>query len=826
MNAKQPYCASPYTDDLIKGYAMNDETSATATSSIATVEKRRSQKKPSAVGSLASIGLAIVLVVLLTFALLSALLTYRVGSAAKQASAQSDIFNDARYDVGAEESLERKYRLEPSEEVRDRHRMAAFSLISLLGEARVTSDAADRALIDAVLAKHQLYLSAIEHMFAAVDAGDTELANKIDGAEVDPSFAEIETRIDAAATAHHALAAENLSKLTTVQTGVLIATPVVFVLGLGLLALFWRALQTYRQQAILAMTNETAAIARSEKRFRALVHGSTDVVMICAADGTITYEGPTAQSEWGYAAGALLNTPIAALVHPDDQAAWRDFFSQLCGSPGATRSTELRLRNAGGTWAQSEVTLTNMLADPAVSGLVATARDITERKAFEAQLTRQALYDSLTLLPNRVLLRDRIEQALSRASRLKTKIGVLFIDLDNFKAINDSLGHRIGDELLTQAATRLRSCVREESTVARLGGDEFVILVEHLSSDVEAVLVAERVEKQFSKAFKLSGREFIVTTSIGIALSEAGHDAEKIMRDADIAMYSAKGRGKAQHIVFDASMQTDTLARLVLENDLRHAIERHELRLHYQPIVRLETGEVMEVEALLRWQHPTRGLLAPMVFIPLAEETGLIVPIGGWVLKEACRQVASWQAAFPRNPPLTVSVNLSPRQFQQPNLVEQVEQTLHETGLAARSLKLEITEGTIMRDVETTAAALSGLKHLGVQLAVDDFGTGYSSLAYLSRLPLDILKIDRSFVRGIDRDGEDTAIVRAIISMAKSMHLSVTGEGIETAEQAALLRTWACDLGQGFYYSRPLEAASLEALLATDGLPSGRANVA
>ncbi|WP_156380696.1 EAL domain-containing protein [Pseudolabrys sp. Root1462] len=805
---------------------MNVKTTADVAWRVVPAEGSLTRGQTSPVGRLAPIGLAIVLVLLLAFALLSALLTYQVGSAAKQASSLSDIFNGARYDVGAEESLERKYRLEPSPEVRGRHATAASSLVSALGQAHDLGDAADRALVDSVLTTHRQYLSAIEHMFAAVDAGNIELATKIDGEEVDPSFADIETRIDGAANTHRALAENNLNKLATVQASVLIATPIVFIVGLGLLVLFWRALQAYRKQAILAMTNETAAIARRERRFRALVHSSSDVVMICAADGIITYEGPTAQSAWGYAVGALLDTPIAELVHPDDHAAWRDFFGQLCGSPGATRSAELRLRNAGGVWAESEVTLTNMLADPAVLGLVATARDVTERKAFETQLTRQALYDSLTLLPNRVLLRDRIEQTLSRASRLKTKIGVLFLDLDNFKAINDSLGHRVGDELLTQAATRLRSCVREESTVARLGGDEFVILLEHVSSEVDAVLVAERVEKQFSKPFKLAGREFVVTTSIGIALSDAGHDAEKIMRDADIAMYSAKGRGKAQHIVFNASMQTDTLARLVLENDLRHAIERHELRLHYQPIVRLDTGEVTEVEALLRWEHPTRGLLAPMVFIPLAEETGLIVTIGGWVLNEACRQVAAWQADFPRDPPLTVSVNLSPRQFQQPNLVQQVGQTLRETGLDARSLKLEITEGTIMRDVETTAAALSGLKALGVQLAVDDFGTGYSSLSYLSRLPLDILKIDRSFVKGIDRGGEDTAIVRAIISMAKSLHLSVTGEGIETAEQAALLRKWACDLGQGFYYSRPLEAASLEALLGKIVLPRDQEEVA
>ncbi len=775
---------------------------------------------------LASFGFAIVLIVLSAVALWGAFLSFQAGTAVSRADKVSHFFDEARYSVGAEESLERKYRLEPSNEVHARHRAAAASLVASLGQARALGEPADNALIDEVLAKHEKYLTAIKHMFAAVDAGNTVLATKIDGAEVDPSFGEIDKLVQAAAKRHRDLAAQNLKKLVAVQTSVLVATPIVFALGMGLAILFWRVLRTYRRQATEAMTNEANAISRSEKRFRALVHSSSDVVLICAADGTITYVGPSAESAWGYTSDALLNYSVSSMIHPDDQAAWRDFCGQLTSAPGATRSTELRLRNAGGTWVYNEVILTNLLDEPAVMGLVATARDITERKAFEAQLTRQALYDSLTLLPNRVLLKDRIEQALARAGRLNNKIAVLFIDLDNFKAINDSLGHRAGDELLTKAATRLRECVREENTVARLGGDEFVILLEHLTGEADAVLVAERIEKKFSKAFKLDGRDFVVTTSVGIALSEAGQEAENILRDADIAMYCAKGGGKGRHVIFDASMQTDTLARLVLENDLRRALERRELRVHYQPIVRLDSGQVTEVEALLRWQHPTRGLLLPMVFIPLAEETGLIVPIGEWVLNEACRQVATWQAEFPSDPALTLSVNLSPRQFQQPNLIERVDQALRETGLAPSSLKLEITEGTIMRDVEATMSTLAALKKLGLQLAIDDFGTGYSSLSYLSRLPLDILKIDRSFVKGIHRDGEDTAIVRAIISMAKSMHLSVTGEGIETAEQADLLRQWACDHGQGFYYSRPLEAVKIGALLGTAVSPKARANVA
>jgi len=517
---------------------------------------------------------------------------------------------------------------------------------------------------------------------------------------------------------------------------------------------------------------------------------------------------------WGYASNSLVGKPFVDLVHDDDRPALLDLWDQVQGAPGLTRNAELQLQRADGQWRFTDLVLTNLLDEPSVAGLVVTARDITERKSFEEQLTQQAFYDALTGLPNRVLFRDRLNQALARAGRNVASVGLLFLDIDNFKQINDSLGHEVGDAFLSEVAGRLRACVREEHTISRLGGDEFVILLERLHGDAEATVVADRVAQQFLRPFELRGREFNITTSIGIALGTAGPEAaDGLLRDADVAMYRAKSAGKAQHATFDATMKADIITRLDLETDLRHALEQNELRVHYQPIVAMEGGTVTEVEALVRWQHPTRGLVYPAEFIPVAEETGLIVPLGQWVLEEACRQIAEWQKRYPKNPPLMVSVNLSPRQFQQPTLIGVVAHALLASGLPATSLKLEITEGVLMRDTEATIATLWKLKELGIKLAIDDFGTGYSSLAYLKRLPFDVLKIDRSFVSGVGTSDEDTAIVQAVIAMAKSLRLAVTAEGVETAEQAVLLRSWDCHLGQGYFFARPLTPTDLAGLL-------------
>ncbi|HEY7651939.1 MAG TPA: EAL domain-containing protein [Methylomirabilota bacterium] len=429
------------------------------------------------------------------------------------------------------------------------------------------------------------------------------------------------------------------------------------------------------------------------------------------------------------------------------------------------------------------------------------------------QLARQAFRDSLTSLPNRALFMDRLSHALTRTERRGEQLAVLFLDLDRFKVVNDSLGHGVGDQLLIGVSQRLAACLRPEDTIARLGGDEFAILLEDVKDDKGPTSVADRLTSELQQPFVVEGREVVITVSIGIAMSTARRmTPEDILRDADLAMYHAKGKGKARYEVFDKSMNAPAQERMDLELDLRNAVARGEFVLHYQPVVDLPTGRITEVEALVRWKHPQRGLLFPADFVALSEETGLIVPLGRWVLHEACRQTRQWQLAAPAMK-LAISVNLSARQLQQPGLVEEIGAVLRETRLHPGALRLEITETVVMHDAPTTLAKLEALKALGVQLAIDDFGTGYSSLGYLKRFPVDTLKIDRSFVKGIGRDVEDSAIVRAVITVAKSLGLSVTAEGIETADQLDQLRALGCDHGQGYFFAKPMTSDRVPALL-------------
>ncbi len=433
------------------------------------------------------------------------------------------------------------------------------------------------------------------------------------------------------------------------------------------------------------------------------------------------------------------------------------------------------------------------------------------------QLTRQAFRDPLTNLPNRALFMDRLSHGLTRAQRRHEHLAVLFLDLDRFKVVNDTLGHSVGDQLLVEVSYRLGTALRPGDTVARLGGDEFGILLEDVADAETAETIAVRIEEGLGKPYPFEGRDVFVTASIGIALSSAKlASPEEILRDADLAMYHAKAKGKARHEVFDGSMGAPALDRMDLEMDLRSAISRHEFRLHYQPILRLDTGKIAEVEALIRWQHDKRGLLQPDDFIGLTEETGLIVPIGQWVLAEACKQARTWQTEYPSSPPLVMSVNLSAKQFQHPQLVEEITQALRETGLAPSCLKLEITESTVMHDAPATLAKLRELKELGVRLAIDDFGTGYSSLGYLKRFPVDTLKIDRSFVKGLSRESGDSAIVRAVVTVAKSLNMDVTAEGVETEGQLTELKVLGCDQGQGFLFARPVSAERVAPLLASE----------
>lgn len=390
----------------------------------------------------------------------------------------------------------------------------------------------------------------------------------------------------------------------------------------------------------------------------------------------------------------------------------------------------------------------------------------------------------------------------------------MFLDLDNFKLVNDSLGHKVGDQLLVSVGERLRQCIRSCDSVARLGGDEFTILIDSPTGITEATHVADRIAEQLQPSFRLEEHEVFTHTSIGIAVSTSSLDnPDDLLRNADTAMYEAKNKGKARAMVFNPSMNACVTTRLAMENDLRRAVEREELVIHYQPIVDLESGRILEVEALVRWQHPTRGLVPPLEFIPLAEETGLILPIGDWVLEEASRQVRAWQSRSSNEQPLILSVNLSGRQFDQPLLVESIAGILQKTNFDPRYLKFEITESIALESGKSTLATLRQLRGLGIHLAVDDFGTGYSALSYLKEYPIDTLKIDQSFIRGIGKNDEDTAIAHAVIAFAKALNLNVTAEGIETCEQLSKLQELGCQWGQGYYFAKPMPTESVAALL-------------
>ncbi len=450
-----------------------------------------------------------------------------------------------------------------------------------------------------------------------------------------------------------------------------------------------------------------------------------------------------------------------------------------------------------------------------VTHFVSVMREVTERKNAEEQLRRNAFHDPLTGLPNRLRFTERLTQIISRSKQPSGKMfAVLFLDLDRFKVINDSLGHMVGDQLLVAIARRLETCVKKTDIVARLGGDEFTILLDDIQHESAANQVAERIHQELSDPFNLNGYEVFTTVSIGIALSTTDFNhTEDLLRGADIAMYRAKALGKACHEIFDTEMHNEAMRQMQLENDLRRALEREEFRVYYQPIVSLTTGRLAGFEALMRWQHPERGMISPGDFIPIAEETGLILPMGQWILREACRQLHEWQTQYPQYRRLTVSVNISSRQFSQRGTIELLKDVLEETGLNPAFLKLEITETAIMENTESAMETLLTLKRMGVQLSVDDFGTGYSSLGYLYRFPMDVLKIDRSFVSRVDVDGEKLELVRTIITLAWNLGMDVIAEGVETTKQLAQLKMLKCEYGQGYLFSKPMSAQHTEEFL-------------
>jgi diguanylate cyclase (GGDEF)-like protein/PAS domain S-box-containing protein len=580
---------------------------------------------------------------------------------------------------------------------------------------------------------------------------------------------------------------------------------------------FAQALETLGSQIALALARaalvEDLMQRRSEAHFRSLVQNASDIVFVLHSDMSVSYSSPSVERVLGYHPEELGGVAVTTLLHQDDLKHALAAHDEAVRRTGTSVSIECRLQHRDGSWRDVEAMYNSLIDDLSVQGTVLTIRDITERKALEEQLKHQAFHDSLTGLANRALFHDRVEHALARHSRHRQPIAVLFLDLDDFKVVNDSLGHLAGDELLRAVADRLQGCLRAGDTAARLGGDEFAVLVEALTDPKEVAGLAERIISSLGAPFSLEGQEIFVHASIGYAVSDQETRTEELLRAADVAMYAAKAAGKGGYQAYRPELHTEARGRLQRTADLQHALEEHQFVLHYQPIVALDNDQLVGVEALVRWEHPTRGLLPPGEFLPLAEETGLIVPLGQWVLEQACLQVKRWQMDHPSQPRIRISVNLSARQFRQHDLIDQVAQIINQTGIDPDSLILELTETILLQDTDAIGAKIQELKGLGVQLAIDNFGTGYSSLSYLKRLPVDIVKVDKSFIDAIAEAPEDSAVVKAIVGLGQTLDLHTVAEGVEARNQSNQLRELGYHYGQGYYYAKPAEAQEIDELL-------------
>ena len=603
-----------------------------------------------------------------------------------------------------------------------------------------------------------------------------------------------------------------------------------WVRGLAALVLLFDFYAIYQHMQLHRIRRQ---LAERDQLFQLISENAADMIALVDGDGRRLYNSPAYLMVLGYSPEDLNTTSSIEQIHPDDRPRVLKA-AEKARLTGQGERMEYRVRHKDGSWRTLESTASPIRnAKGQTDKLVIVNRDITERKRAEEMLAHNAFHDGLTNLPNRALFLDRLQQALTLSKRhANYKFAVLLIDVDEFKIINDSLGHAAGDDLLIQIGQRLRESVRRADTVsrprtsdvparpanddtlARLGGDEFSILLDDIRDPIEAVRVAERVQAELAIPFVVNQQEIVISASIGIAASSSPHThAEDLLRDADIAMYRAKRAGKARCEVSDTAMHENAVKRLQLETDLRKALDQGEFRVYYQPIVSLQTGKITGFEALTRWQRP-EGILPPIAFIAVAEETGLIIPMNRQLLREACQHLRSWQSEFPSDPPLTMSVNITSREFAQPDLASEIRKSLEQTGINPGCLQFEIIETIAMGDAEKSGLVLAQLKALGVRLSIDDFGTGYSSLSRLRRIPVDTLKIDRAFISNMDSDKENREIVRAIIVLAHNLGLKVVAEGTETEEHINLLKQLNCEMAQGYFFSRPADHHAMLKLLA------------
>jgi len=602
--------------------------------------------------------------------------------------------------------------------------------------------------------------------------------------------------------------------------------------GLAALVLLFDIYTVYQHLQLQCIRRQ---LAERDHLFQLISENAADMIAVVDRSGHRLYNSPAYQKVLGYTPDELAATSSIEQIHPDDRERVIEA-AEKARLTGRGERLEYRIRHKDGSWRLLESTASTIHGPRGeTEGLVIVNRDITERKRAEEMLAHHAFHDGLTGLPNRALFLDRLQRALALSQRhTDFKFAILFIDIDEFRVFNDSLGHTAGDGLLIQIAQRLTACLRGadtisrprvgkytesrvgDGTLARPGGDEFTVLAEELHDPSDAIRMAERIQERLAVPFDVTGHEIVISASIGIAFSDSGRaEAQEILHDAEIAMYRAKHTGKARCEVFDIAMHTGALKRLKLETDLRRGLELGEFRVYYQPIVSLHSSQIVGFEALTRWQRP-EGIVMPSEFIAVADEIGIILPMNRQLLHEACGQLLSWHGLFPSDPPLTIAVNITPRQFAQPDLALQIDRILQQTGVDPRCVDLEITETIAMADAERSAVVLSELKALGVRLNIDDFGTGYSSLSRLRRFPVDTLKIDRTFISSMDRDLETHEIVRIIVMLAHGLGLKVVAEGVETKEQSDLLKHIGCELAQGYLFSKPSRPEAIEDVLSTN----------
>jgi len=598
--------------------------------------------------------------------------------------------------------------------------------------------------------------------------------------------------------------------------------------------------------AILLLVYQQSRISRmrrsSEKReelFRIVTENAADMIALVDVKGRRLYNSPAYKKILGYSPAELGETSAFEQIHPEDRYKVLEA-AREARNTGVGKSLQYRIRHKNGTWLVLESTASTIRNEKGeVAKLVIVNRDITERKRAEEQLEHNSFHDGLTGLPNRRLLLDRLQRSFVRAQRNSGyRYAILFVDVDGFKLFNEKLGSAVGDQVITEIGRRLASCLRQDDTVARpkgklpvsdamlsrLGGDEFTILLEGITDPSDAMRIARRMQTAVAAPFPVEGQQVLTSASIGIALSRVPQErAEDLLQDAETALHRAKALGGSRCEVFDEGMHTSAVSRLKLETELRTALVRNQFRVYYQPIVRLGTNQIAGFEALVRWCHPEQGVISPYKFIGTAEDMGLLISIGKWVIREACQQMSIWQSKYPSIAPLNITVNLSGKQFSHPHLVGDIKAALEETGIEPGRLQLEMTESVVMADSNTTLNVFSQLKRLGVRIGIDDFGTGYSSLSWLRRLPIDVLKIDRSLVSTMPADRASGDTVQLIITLAKDLKLEVIAEGIEAATQLDRVRRLGCEFGQGYFFSQPLEAERAEEALRQQSLRASAA---